>query len=149
MDIQEQERKDYAQTKKIMERIFAAYDASVEMSQTKPFSAYDAKMKINGKRKYTVEIKERSSTEYDTMPLKVKKYCSIMESTKEDETPIAIYLVGEEHYYIFNLRKLDLNKVVIKNWNIPKVQFSDRKEYEPQPTFFIPISMCVYDGEII
>ena len=152
-NVQEQEKKDFEITKKIMNKIFNTYGATVEMTQTQPFSAYDAKMTVtkNRKHNYTVEIKERNveDTEYlETMPLKVKKYCSIMEKTKEDETPLAIYLVNNEEYFIFNIKDLDLNKLNLKNWFIAKKQFTDKRQFEEQPTFFIPISMCIYNGKI-
>ena len=105
-NIEEQEKKDFIITQKIMNKIFNTYGATVEMTQTKQYSAYDAKMTVtkNHKHKYTVEIKERnvdSIEEMETLPLKVKKYCSIMEKTKEDETPLAIYLVNNDEYFIF------------------------------------------------
>ena len=152
-NIEEQEKKDFKITQKIMNKIFNTYGATVEMTQTKQYSAYDAKMTVtkNRKHKYTVEIKERnvdSIEEMETLPLKVKKYCSIMEKTKEDETPLAIYLVNNQEYFIFNLKDLDLNKLNLKNWFIAKKQFTDKRQFEEQPTFFIPVSFCKYNGKI-
>lgn len=152
-NIEEQEKKDFKITQKIMNKIFNTYGATVEMTQTKQYSAYDAKMTVtkNRKHKYTVEIKERnvdSIEEMETLPLKVKKYCSIMEKTKEDETPLAIYLVNNQEYFIFNLKDLDLNKLILKNWFIAKKQFTDKRQFEEQPTFFIPVSFCKYNGKI-
>lgn len=147
--MQEQELKDFNITLGIMTNIFQEYGYKVKMDKTEIYSPYDANMivKKNDKiRKYTVEIKERNSNSYDTMPLKVKKYCNIMESTKKDETPLAIYLVNDHNYYIYNLRTLDLNKVELKNWNIPKIQFTTNQEYEKVPTFFLPINQSIYHG---
>ena len=147
--IEEQETKDFNITKKIMTLIFQAYGAKIDMKQTKPFSPYDANMtaeKKNLKKRYIVEIKERNyDGELETLPLKVKKYCSIMEQV-EDQTPLVVYLCNDGQYYIFNLNRLDLNKVEIKNWNIPKVQYSDNHQYEKQPTFFLPITQSIYNG---
>ncbi|MBQ3944239.1 MAG: hypothetical protein II670_01335, partial [Alphaproteobacteria bacterium] len=67
---------------------------------------------------------------------------------RENETPLVIYLVNDEEYFIFNLNKLDLNNITIKNWNIPKVQFTSKQEYEQQPTFFIPLNQSIYNGII-
>lgn len=150
--MQEQELKDYNITLRIMTKIFNSYDATVKMKPMPTFNAIDARMTVQKgikTKSYAIEIKERNTNgELDTLPLKCKKYCNIMSETKEDETPIAIYLVNGEEYYIFNLKKLDLNKVIIKNWNIPKVQYSDKHQYEEQPTFFIPLNQSIYNGII-
>lgn len=147
--IEVQETKDFNITNNIMRQIFQAYDAKIDMKQTKPFSAYDATMKAekkNIKKNYVVEIKERNyDGELETLPLKVKKYCSIMEKV-EDQTPLVIYLCNGEEYYIFDLNRLDLNKVEIRNWNIPKVQYADNHQFERQPTFFLPITQSIYNG---
>ena len=76
---------------------------------------------MNRHKRYTIEIKERnvdSIEDLETLPLKVKKYCNIMEKTKEDETPLIIYLVNNSNYYIFNLKALDLNTLNLRNWTI-------------------------------
>lgn len=150
-----QEWKDYTTTKKIMTNIFSAYDATFDMKPMPTYCYVDARMKAEkgGKSKsYTIEIKERNiNGELETLPLKCKKYCNIMAETKENETPLAIYLVNDSEYYIFNLQKLDMNKVIIKNWNIPKVNFAkitEKMEYEETPTFFIPINQSIYNGII-
>lgn len=149
--IQEQENKDYSITKQIMTKIFKAYDATATLSQMPQFSHFDATMDVtkgNIFKQYTVEIKERNVTsleDLETLPLKVKKYCNIM-SHSNNKTPLVIYLVNGEEYYIFDLNKLDLNKVRIANWNIPKVQYSDKHQYEEQPTFFIPLNQSIYNG---
>jgi len=149
-----QERKDFNITNKIMTTIFQAYDARISMTQTKTYYPVDANMVVEkGKKrkKYKIEIKERNidcMEELETLPLKVKKYCNIMETINEDETPLIIYLVNNEQYFIFNLKKLDMNNIVIRNWNIPKVQYTTKHQYEQQPTFFIPINQCIYNGII-
>lgn len=147
--IEVQEQKDFLITNNIMTRIFQAYDAKIDMKQTKPFSAYDADMTVekkNNKKEYIVEIKERNyDGELETLPLKVKKYCSIMEKV-DNQTPLVIYLCNDGQYFIYDLTKLDLNKVEIKNWNIPKVQYSTNHQYEEQPTFFLPLNQSIYNG---
>jgi hypothetical protein len=145
-----QEQKDFDVTKKIMTKIFAAYGCTPQMTKMDEYSPYDAKMAAK-KRKYHVEIKERNVPcieDLETLPLKVKKYCNILENTPENVTPIIIYLVNDEKYYIFNLRHLDLNKVELRNWVIPKVNYTQKKEYDKVPTFFIPIQMAQYNGLI-
>lgn len=148
-----QEKKDFIITDKIMTKIFQKYNATATLHEMPQFTHYDATMEVtkgNFTKEYTVEIKERNVTkpEYlETMPLKVKKYCNIL-SHSEGKTPLVIYLLNNDQYYIFDLSKLDLNKVKIANWKIPKVQYSDTHDYDEQPTFFFPISMAVYNGKI-
>ena len=149
-----QERKDFSKTKKIMTNIFKAYKADVDIKQTDTYCNVDARMtatKNNRKHLYTVEIKERNvpSIEYlQALPLTCKKYCNIIQETKQNETPLVIYLVNDEEYFIFNLNKLDLNQIPIRNWNIAKVQFTNKQEYEQQPTFFLPLNQSIYNGII-
>lgn len=145
----EQETKDFLTTKKIMKQIFQPYHKKFEMEQNEIYAPIDSWMRV-GNKKYNVEIKERKQNMdlYNTLPLKVKKYCSILENTATDTTPLIIYLLNGTDYYIFNLNKLDLNKVEIKNWNIAKVQYAENQIFDPQPTFFLPLEMAVYNGII-
>ena len=144
-----QEKKDYNITLNIMAKIFQQYGANISMTPMPLYHPYDANMTVTTKNKtkeYAVEIKERNYVgELKTLPLKVKKYCNIM-SNVGNKTPIVIYLCNGKEYYIFDLNKLDLNKLIIKNWNIPKVQLTNNHQFEEQPTFFIPISMSIYRG---
>lgn len=148
--MQQQETKDFITTQKIMEKIFAAYNKTAKLKQNPIYSAIDAQMIVNNKKRYAVEIKERQQDMelYDTLPLKVSKYCNILESKGEDETPLIIYLVNDEQYFIFNLEKIDLNKCTICNWLINKVEFSQNQQKDKQPTIFLPINQCVYNGQI-
>lgn len=149
--IEDQEQKDFIITNNIMTHIFQTYGATATLKQMQPFSHFDATMTVEKgetKKLYTVEIKERnvqSLEDLESLPLKVKKYCNI-KSHSENKTPLVIYLVNGEEYYIFDLNKLDLNKVQIANWNIPKVQYSDKHQYEEQPTFFLPLNQSIYNG---
>lgn len=148
--MEQQESKDFHTTEKIMQKIFAAYNKSAKLKQNPIYSAIDAQMIVNNKKYYAVEIKQRQQDMkvYNTLPLKVSKYCNILENKGEDETPLIIYLVNNEEYYIFNLKKIDLNKCTICNWFINKVEFSQNQQKDKQPTIFIPVSQCVYNGQI-
>lgn len=149
--IDAQETKDFNITNNIMTKIFQAYNARATLTQMPQFSNYDATMQVTKGdtfRQYTVEIKERNVPcleDLESLPLKVKKYCNIIKHS-ENKTPLVIYLVNNEEYYIYDLNKLDLNKVEIRNWNIPKVQYSDKHQYEEQPTFFLPLNQSIYNG---
>lgn len=149
--INAQETKDFIITNNIMTKIFQAYQATTTLKQMPQFSHFDATMDVTKgeiKKLYTVEIKERNVPcleDLETLPLKVKKYCNIKKHSG-NKTPLVIYLVNNEEYYIYDLNKLDLNKVIIANWNIPKVQYSDKHQYEEQPTFFLPLNQSIYNG---
>ena len=146
----EQETKDYNITNKIMTNIFQAYDCKISMKQMPIKSKIDAKMQVekgNMSKKYVVEIKERNCEDNpEYLPMTCKKYCNVMEQVKDNETPLAVYLVNDSEYYIFDLNKIDLNKCEIKNWWIAKVQFTDKRQYDAIPTIFFPTNQCVYNG---
>lgn len=145
-----QEEKDFKITERIMKNIFKAHNKDAELKQNPIYSAVDATMLVDKKYKYNIEIKERVQNLdiYDTLPLKVTKYCNIMENTDEDTKPLIIYLLNNEEYYLFNLKELDWNKIKCKNWEIKKVEYTSNQQKEKQPTYFIPISQCIYNGLI-
>ena len=148
--MESQEKKDFEITENIMKNIFKAYNKTVEIKQNPIYSAIDASMLVSKKFKYNVEIKERvqDTDIYHTLPLKVTKYCNIMENTPEDVKALIIYLLNDEEYYIFDLKKLDLNKCQICNWNINKVEYTSNQQKEKQPTIFIPLEQAIYNGII-
>lgn len=148
----EQEQKDFDTTEKIMKQIFTSYHATAQLNKNESYAPVDAYMNVKKgeiNKWYSIEIKERKQDMdiYDTLPLKVSKYINIMEASK-GITPLVIYLLNNEEYYIFDLNNIDLNKVEIKLWNIAKVQYCEKQEYEQKPTFFIPITMAKYNGII-
>lgn len=149
--MQAQESKDFTVTKAIMNRIFKTYKANVKMTQTPPYSPYDGNMTVtkdNVNSNYIVEIKERNTDNAEYLPLTCKKYCTVMENAING-TPLVVYLVNNERYYIFDLNKLNLNLCKIKFWKIKKVQYSDNEEMIKTPTIFIPQSECCYQGIIL
>lgn len=149
--LDQQEQQDFETTKQIMTQIFNAYNVKIEMTQMPRFYHYDATMVAKKgnevKKKYTLEIKQNNFIgELDYLPIRCKKYANIIQNTKKDETPLAIYLCANGTYYVFDLKKLDLNKVIVKNWNIAKVQYTNTQTYEVKPTFFMPITEAQYTG---
>lgn len=147
-----QELKDYQMTVKILTRLFKKYDPQFTMMARG--NVFDAKMYfISDNRevyRYNIEIKSRKQNmeEYDTLPLTVQKYCNLLESCKMGEKAIYISLVNEEEYYIFDLRKIDMNNVKIRNWYINDIEYSDNPVKKKIPTMFIPTSECVKQGLI-
>lgn len=151
--VQIQEQLDFNITNKIMDNIFQEYGATATLTQMPLYHAYDATMDVTKGdifKQYTVEIKERNVSSIDdleTLPLKVKKYCNIM-SKSGNKTPLVIYLVNGTEFYIYDLKKIDLNKVELRNWNIAITQYTQYKKYDEQPTFFFKIDEAVWKGEI-
>ena len=147
-----QELKDYQMTVKILSRIFKKYNPQFTMMAKG--CVFDAKMYFtdnnNEVYRYNIEIKSRRQNieEYDTLPLTVAKYCNIKESCKLGEKPIYISLVNEEEYYIFDLSKLNMNNVTIKNWLINDIEYSDNPVKKKIPTLFIPVTEAVNNGLI-
>ena len=145
-----QELKDYQNTVKILSRIFKKYNP--QFSQMAKGCVFDCKMYFtdnnNELYRYHIEIKSRRQNmeEYDTLPLTVQKYCNIIESCKLGEKPIYISIVNDEEYYIFDISRIDMNKVIIKNWYINDIEYSDNPVKKKIPTMFIPITESVNDG---
>lgn len=109
---------------------------------TQPKSISDARMTLAG-RKFNVEIKSRyQSKSYGTLPITVKKYCNLKDNTFPDETLLYAVILNDEELYIFDLKKIDMNKVIIRNWDINEVEFPAQGEpvKKKQPAMFIPFS---------
>lgn len=147
-----QELKDYQITVTILSRIFKSYDPQFTMMAKG--CVFDAKMYFtdnnNELYRYHIEIKSRRQNmeEYDTLPLTVQKYCNIIESCKLGEKPIYLSLLNDDEYYIFDLNKIDMNKVIIRNWYINDIEYSANPVKKKIPTMFIPITESVNNGLI-
>lgn len=147
-----QELKDYQNTVKILSQLFKKYNP--QFSRMAKGCVFDAKMYFitndNEVYRYNIEIKSRKQNmeEYDTLPLTVQKYCNIIESCKLGEKPIYISIVNDEEYYIFDLSRIDMNKVTIKNWYINDIEYSDNPVKKKIPTMFIPVTEAVNNGLI-
>lgn len=145
-----QELKDYQMTVAILSKLFKKYNP--QFSRMAKGCVFDAKMYFidnnNEVYRYNIEIKSRKQNmeEYDTLPLTVAKYCNVKESCKLGEKPIYISLVNGEEYYIFDLDKLDMNKVKIKNWYINDIEYSNNPTKKKIPTMFIPVTESVNNG---
>lgn len=147
-----QELKDFQITVKILTRLFKKFDPQFTIMAKG--NVFDAKMYFidnnNEVYRYHIEIKSRKQNmdEYDTLPLTVQKYCNIIESCKLNEKPIYISLLNDDEYYIFDLSKIDMNNVKIKNWYINDIEFSNNPTKKKIPTMFIPITESVNNGLI-
>ena len=148
-----QEEYDFQTTSLIMKDLYSKYDATYSIEKMPTYSTVDATMSVSKgaiKNHYFVEIKSRyvNNEEYKkTMPITVEKFLRVKESSM-DATPLIIYLLNNKQYYIFNLNKIDLNKVEIKLWKIEKIQYSETSKKEEIPTIFLPVDMAVCTGDI-
>lgn len=100
----------------------------------------------NGIETYDVEVKERNKTEqklkqYPTSELKHSKYNSMC-SAHTNNKLIYIQYVNEVAY-IYDMDKLNWNKVKTYNWKIKKTQYDDNSEYQIVPTYFIPYNQSL------
>lgn len=148
-----QEEYDFQITSLVMKDLYSKYNATYSIEKMPTYSSVDATMSVHkGERKnqYTVEIKSRyvNTEKYKkTMPITVEKFLRIKESSI-NATPLVVYLLNDKQYYIFNLNKIDLNKVIMKLWKIEKIQYSSSSKKEEIPTIFLPVDMAVCTGNI-
>ena len=147
------EEKDYQTAKKIFNKIFSKYTVQFEKMKTGAVSdmRFQFMKKDGDVVKFNVEIKSRNQSldDYDTLPLTVQKYCNLKDDTQDWERLIYISLVNDEEYFIFDLDKLDWNKVDCHNWFINDIEFSSGTPNKKKiPTYFIPIAQSCYNGLI-
>lgn len=99
-----------------------------------------------------VEIKSRNQdvTKYTDIPLKVNKYCNMIDLCTGDTRCIYVVLLNESEFLIFDLKKLDLGTCTIRNWEINTTQYvinNEKSVKQKYPTIFIPKKQCVYHGK--
>lgn len=99
-----------------------------------------------------VEIKSRNQdvTKYTDIPLKVNKYCNMIDLCTGDTRCIYVVLLNESEFLIFDLKKLDLGTCTIRNWEINTTQYvinNEKAVKQKYPTIFIPKTQAVYNGK--
>ena len=99
-----------------------------------------------------VEIKSRNQNteKYSDIPLKVNKYCNMIDLCTGDTRCIYVVLLNESEFLIYDLKKLDLGSCTIRNWEIKTTQYvinSEKSVKQKYPTLFIPKAQCVYNGK--
>ena len=146
--ISAQEDKDFKVAKKALERIFGKERLVIkkEPEYSHTDLRFTASTSNNIEKHYNVELKERnySSEMFDEVPLKMSKYIDIINNTRIDEEAFIMYLMPKE-IWIFNLTKLDLNKVKYDNWEIKDVEYSENSRIIRTPTMFIPLKLAVWN----
>ena len=152
----EKEKRDFETAKKIFTQIFSNTQKQLylEFEQQPAASVSDMRFKVhhpNGNVTfYNVEIKSRNCciADCEGLPLTVNKYCNLKDDTKEWERLIYVSLVNDEEYYIYDLDKVNMNKVIIRHWYINDIEYSEHPTKKKIPTIFFPTSQACYNGLI-
>lgn len=102
-------------------------------------------LKNGEKVDFVVEIKERYKDKaqlekYPNAELKVDKYERMRKRTPQGTILFYMVLLNNESCLIFNMDKLNWNKVQRKVWYIKKTQMDINSPVVPTPTYFIPYS---------
>ena len=148
-----QEDTDFENAKNVFNSILNGFE--VTYTQTGLFDPTDMRFSYEANatttRKFNVEIKTRNDNGTRTeLPLKVVKYCDMLEDTLPDEKLLYIQLVNDYEYYIFDLSSMDWNAVPVRNWWIYDYQYADednRKKVKT-PTYFFPTELACAHGII-
>ena len=148
-----QEDIDFENAKNVFNSILDGFE--VTYTQTGLFDPTDMRFSYEANatttRKFNVEIKTRNDNGTRTeLPLKVVKYCDMLEDTQPDEKLLYIQLVNDYEYYIFDLSSMDWNAVPVRNWWIYDYQYADgdnRKKVKT-PTYFFPVELACSHGII-
>ena len=145
-----QESYDFDQTKKIISSIYGRY-GEVEVKQMPHYSHADMKFSVAG-HTALVEIKERKQDmeKYHDIPITAKKFCYLKKEVEDGGYGAAMYfiLLNGTDYLLFNLTKLDLNSLGMRNWLIKKEELGNDNTTIEVPTFFIPVEKCIKKGKL-
>lgn len=147
--IEKKENDDFQVAEKVMNEILKNNHPKIE--KTPSYTSVDLRLTAHTHNKIVkmaVEIKERNSKGFVQIPLTCRKYCLMQNERNEDERLLYFIIFDKNKYLIFDLDKINWNKVKCRMWNIRKTQMDDDSRYEWTPTFFIPITEATYKGEI-
>ena len=104
---------------------------------------------LNGKYvPFNVEIKERNKTDwqlskYPQAELKVEKYERMRKATPAGVKLLYMVLLNNQKCLLFDLDKLDWNKVTETIWYIKKTQMKEDSPVVPTPTYLIPYDLAI------
>lgn len=98
-----------------------------------------------------VEIKSRNQDmdRYDDLPIKMKKYSNMIEQCQGDTRCIYMVLLNECEYYIFDLKKIDINACDCRLWTINDTEYmvdSSKGDKKIFPAIFIPVEYAIKHG---
>lgn len=129
-------------------KVLSGYEVS--LSNTSIYSAVDLEgTVISGGRNYNfnVEVKERSKTKdqlqrYPDCELRVDKYVRMMKETPEGTELLYCVLLNKSTCYIFNLKRIDWDKVNMVDWKVNKLQVNQNSETKSYRIFQIPTELA-------
>lgn len=149
------EEEDYQITSYIFKNyIFSGSSQSCETEKFDQWSVPDCAYTARTTNRYDVgivEIKTRNQDMdlYNTLPIKVEKYCNMDAACADDVRCIYFVLVNDEEYYLFDLRDLDMNKCTLKMLYINKTEYvvdKSKQEKEKTAMLLIPITQAKIHG---
>lgn len=97
-------------------------------------------------KEFNVEIKQRNKDieKYGAYAeLRVDKYNRMMSVSQGDTALLYMVLLNEETAYIFDIKKLDWDKVETFIWTIRKTQVDPSSGYADYPTYKIPYDQAI------
>lgn len=151
---EKKEWEDYIITSQIFSEIFP----KVKTEKTEGWSVQDMDYSaycynvIEEVGKVEIKSRNQDTNKYTDLPLKVNKYCNMIDLCTGDTRCIYVVLLNESEFLIFDLKKLDLGSCTLRNWEINTTQYvldSEKAVKQKYPTLFIPKSMAVYNGKYI
>lgn len=136
--IEEQEEKYRIITAKLFKQL-CRNCKYLRLQPTDVFCHIDFKLTANTST-IDCEVKEfNPKYEYKYIPLKVAKYNNMLLDHKNKHL-LYISFVNGNKAYIFNLSKLDMNKVKKAYWNIKKTEYNDTSEVEKTEMYLLNIN---------
>lgn len=145
---QAEEQKGRFVASKCLEEIFSNYNLTLTgTALTCPVDIKGTVSTTDKSAKFNVEVKQRNKSEeqllkYPTAELRIDKYQRMLSETNTDTALFYCVLLNSEWCYIFNLKKLDWNKVSKFDWYIRKTQVDDNSPYLCYPTYSIPLELA-------
>lgn len=99
---------------------------------------------------FNVEIKQRNKSDeeielYPVAELKKDKYERMEKATAAGTRLYYLTLLNSKTGYLFDMTNLDWDKVNLVNWEMKRVEYSDRDEKIVVPTYMIPYSLAKYE----
>lgn len=149
-EIIEQEKRDRFVTTKCLEKLLSK-GSNLQINVTKLKDHVDLKCSVdNTNRKtfyFNVEIKERNKNEYQLQQyphaeLKLEKYNLMRQETPQSTALLYFVILNQSTGYLFNLTKIDWNKVKHANWRVKRTQMKPNSQYETVPIYQIPFELA-------
>lgn len=139
--------------KRCLEKIFTK-GSDLKINPTEVTNYVDLKCSIRNTNDivipFNVEIKERYKNEinlkkYPNAELKVEKLNNMMKETPAGTKILYMVLLNSERCLLFELDKIDWDKIQKSDWVIKKTQFNEKSQSVSTPTYNIPYDLAKVD----